>query len=232
MCSVFIFQILLLCSMPMTSHHVTCHVTAMSCASSLLIKRKRKRNSKEKKYKIKKIDNKKRKMLVSKAFYNIHHALECLVIWTTLEYFCHRFLISYVILWAIVSKLFMYRRWDVLVLVMEWMSSLMNSASSLLPLIKKHFLVWIYSSMMGILTVIGVWFNDSLYYGWILWLLNSGYPGQRNTRSKTKLEIEGLSEYLVGWNLTSSEISNWKEPATSKKMSLYWKWCGKFGSQK
>jgi len=38
----------------MTSHHVTCHVTAMSCASSLSIKRKIKGNSKEKKYKIKK----------------------------------------------------------------------------------------------------------------------------------------------------------------------------------
>ena len=47
-----IFQILLLCSRPMTLHHVTCHVTAMSCASSLSLKRKR--NSKEKKYKIKK----------------------------------------------------------------------------------------------------------------------------------------------------------------------------------
>jgi len=38
----------------MISHHVTCHVTAMSHASLLSIKRKRKRNSKEKKYKIKK----------------------------------------------------------------------------------------------------------------------------------------------------------------------------------
>ena len=38
----------------MMSHHVTCHVTAMSRASSSLLKRKRKRNSKEKKYKIKK----------------------------------------------------------------------------------------------------------------------------------------------------------------------------------
>ena len=52
MCPDVIFQILLLCSRPMTSHHVTCHVTAMSCASSSSIKRKR--NSKEKKYKIKK----------------------------------------------------------------------------------------------------------------------------------------------------------------------------------
>ena len=42
------------------SHHVTCHVTVMS----LKEKRKRKRNSKEKKSR--KIDKRKRKMLVSK----------------------------------------------------------------------------------------------------------------------------------------------------------------------
>ena len=37
----------------MTSHHVTCHVTAMSRTPLSLIKRKRKRNSKEKKRNIK-----------------------------------------------------------------------------------------------------------------------------------------------------------------------------------
>ena len=40
----------------------------MSCASSLLIKGKR--NSKERNIKSRKIDKRKRKMLVSKAFYN------------------------------------------------------------------------------------------------------------------------------------------------------------------
>ena len=54
MCPDIIFQILLPCSRSMTSHHVTCHVTAMSHAPSSLIKIKIKRNSKEKKYKIKK----------------------------------------------------------------------------------------------------------------------------------------------------------------------------------
>jgi len=49
------------------SHHVTCHVTAMSYTSSLSIKRKR--NSK-------KIDKRKRKMLVSKAFHNTRNAIE------------------------------------------------------------------------------------------------------------------------------------------------------------
>jgi len=53
----------------MTSHHVTFHVTAVSCASSLS---KRKRNSKEKKrnIKLRKIDKRKRKILVSKVFHN------------------------------------------------------------------------------------------------------------------------------------------------------------------
>ena len=39
-CSDIIFQILLLHSRPMMSHHVTYHMTVMSCASSLSLKRK------------------------------------------------------------------------------------------------------------------------------------------------------------------------------------------------
>ena len=54
MCPNAIFQILLLHSRPMTSHHVTCHVTAVSCASSLS-KSKIKETRKENQYKIRKI---------------------------------------------------------------------------------------------------------------------------------------------------------------------------------
>ena len=52
------------------SHHVTCHVTAMSCASSLSLKEKEKEKEIQKKRNIqsRKID--KRKMLVSEAFHN------------------------------------------------------------------------------------------------------------------------------------------------------------------
>ena len=50
----------------MTSHHVTCHVTAMSCASSLSLKRKRKEIQKKRNIKSRKIDKRERKMLVSK----------------------------------------------------------------------------------------------------------------------------------------------------------------------
>jgi len=70
-CPDIIFQILLPCSRPIMSHHVTCHVTAMSHASSLSIKIKR--NSKEKKYKIKKTRQKKEKLLVSKVFHNSYY---------------------------------------------------------------------------------------------------------------------------------------------------------------
>ena len=69
MCPNIIFQIFLPCSRPMTSHHVTCHVTAMSHASSLS-KEKEKEIQKKRNIKSKKIDKRKRKILVSKAFHN------------------------------------------------------------------------------------------------------------------------------------------------------------------
>ena len=69
MCPNIIFQIFLPPSRLMMSHHVTCHVTAMSCASSLFkINQKEKQNKKQ--YKIKKIDKRKEKLLMTKAFHN------------------------------------------------------------------------------------------------------------------------------------------------------------------
>jgi len=58
----------------MASHHVTCHVTVMSRASSSSLKRKKKKEKeiqKKRNIKSRKIDKRKRKMLVSKAFHNI-----------------------------------------------------------------------------------------------------------------------------------------------------------------
>ena len=66
MCPDIIFQIFPLCSRLMTSHHVTCHVTVMSCASSSSLKGKIKRNSKKRNIKSRKIDKRERKILVSK----------------------------------------------------------------------------------------------------------------------------------------------------------------------
>jgi len=53
----------------MTSHHVICHVTAVSCAS-LLSKRKVKEKEKEIQYKIRKIKEKKNKIVSVQVFHN------------------------------------------------------------------------------------------------------------------------------------------------------------------
>jgi len=66
-CPDIIFWILPPCSRPMMSHHVT----AMSCASSLSKKEKEKEIQKKRNIKSRKIDKRKRKILVSKAFHNI-----------------------------------------------------------------------------------------------------------------------------------------------------------------
>jgi len=59
----------------MMSHHVTCHATAMSHASSSLLKEKEKEIQKKRNIKSRKIDKRKRKMLVSKAFHNTYIGL-------------------------------------------------------------------------------------------------------------------------------------------------------------
>jgi len=53
----------------MMSHHVTCHVTAVSCAS-LSSKRKIKEKEKENQYKIRKIKEKKNKIVSVQAVHN------------------------------------------------------------------------------------------------------------------------------------------------------------------
>jgi len=59
----------------MMSHHVTCHVTVVSCASSLP-KRKRKEKRKENQYKIRKIKEKKNKIVSVQASHNNTWTLE------------------------------------------------------------------------------------------------------------------------------------------------------------
>ena len=104
--------------------------------------------------------------------------------------------------------------------LMTWMRSSMNQFSSLLPLISDHCLVKIFSSQMGMSTVIGVWSNKSLHSGWIWWQLNSKKEDWRNTRSKTKFEFQLLSENLVGKFLVGLEIARENKSAISKRILL------------
>ena len=62
--------------------------------------------------------------------------------------------------------------------------------------------------------------------------MNSEEKGQRKTRSKTELESWSLLEYLVVKNSAGLEISNWKESAILKRVSLWAEWYGKLGVQK
>ena len=90
MCPDIIFQILPPPSRPMTSHHVTCHMTAVSYASS-----SSKRKEKENQYKIRKIKEKKNKIVNIQASYNNQGRHREIVAWTMrtlykqlVEYYC------------------------------------------------------------------------------------------------------------------------------------------------
>ena len=62
--------------------------------------------------------------------------------------------------------------------------------------------------------------------------MNSDNDSQRKTRSKTELESQSLSEYLVRKNSVELDNSNWNESTISKRVSLWIKWYGKFASHK
>ena len=68
----------------MTSHHVTCHVTEVSHASSLS---KRKIKEKENQYKIRKIKEKKNKIVSVQASHNTTYMLYQILIIYLLEIF-------------------------------------------------------------------------------------------------------------------------------------------------
>ena len=65
----------------------------------------------------------------------------------------------------------------------------------------------------------------------MMWQLNSGKDGQRNTKSRTELALLLLLENLVGMFLIGLEIFKEKKSAMSKSESLWHEWNRKLGSQ-
>ena len=100
------------------------------------------------------------------------------------------------------------------------MSLLIKFFSSLLFLTIIHFLICIYSLIIAILTISGIWSDDSLHSGWIMWLLSSDEFEWRNIRSITKFESFWLSEYLVGTKLGALNLYKVIESAISLSRSL------------
>ena len=98
---------------------------------------------------------------------SFHQALECLVMLTIFECLNH-------VSWILVTKYWTTSSKDsaswidvVFRFLMTWVRSSMNWFSSLLPLISDHCLVKIFSSLMGMSTVIGAWSDENLHSRWI-----------------------------------------------------------------
>ena len=89
----------------------------------------------------------------------------------------------------------------------------------------------ILSSQINMSTVIEVWSEESLQSGWMMWQLNLGKDGWRNTKSRTELALLLLSEYLVETFSIGLETFKEKESAMSKSELLWHKWNGKLRSQ-
>ena len=95
-----------------------------------------------------------------------------------------------------------------------------NFSSSSLFLMIIHFLSWINSSLINILTVKKAWSESIWDFGRMKWLLISMESGQMNTRSITKLELLELSAYQIRTWLTEENSLRSKEFAAYIRVSL------------
>ena len=89
-----------------------------------------------------------------------------------------------------------------------------------------------FSSVIGIEIVRGVWSDERYQLGWIEWLLSSFDPLQRNIRSITELASPLVLEYLVGIGLVGINKSKLNGLAIIIRLSLVDKWWGKDRSYK
>ena len=140
---------------------------------------------------------------------------------TFLECLCHILLMLMVSELTISSNILLSRIESVLRFLIEFINYSIKWSSFSLFLVRDYFIVWICSSTIDMLTVIGVWSDISLQSRWIWWLLCFVKLGQRKTRFKTEFESWTLLEYLVGKYSVGLEISKQKESAISNKMSLW-----------
>ena len=160
-----------------------------------------------------------------------HHALECLVIFISLEFFHHDSSMLDEIDWTTSSRVLVFWIMVVFTFFVIWMTFSMNWFSSSLSFASDHYVCDILSLQMDTLTVIRAWSDKSLQFGWIQWQLNSGEEGWRNTKSRTELALWSLLENLVGTFLRGLEMSKENESTMSKRESLWLEWNRKLESQ-
>ena len=108
-------------------------------------------------------------LYLSRSFQQLssYQALECFVILTFLECLCYMLLIFVAREFTISLSTLQLRIESVLRFLMKFINSLIKQSSSLLFLARTHFIVWIYSLSIDILTEMGAWSETSLQSGWI-----------------------------------------------------------------
>jgi len=97
-----------------------------------------------------------------------HHALECLVILIFLKYLCQVLSILVANFWTMFSRALLLWIEDISMFLMVSMSSLMKWFSSSLFLMRDHFFVCMYLSIINMLTVIDAWSEVSLQLEWMI----------------------------------------------------------------
>ena len=162
---------------------------------------------------------------------SFHHTLECLVIFISFKYFCHNSSILDERNWTTSSRASALWMEDIFKFLMTWMMFSINYFSLSLPFASDCCVYDILSLQIDMLTVIGAWSEESLQSEWMLWWLNSGKDGWRNTKSRTELVLLLLLENLVRTFSIGLEMSEENESAMSKSELLWHKWNRKLESQ-
>ena len=155
---------------------------------------------------------------------SFHHSLECFVILTYFECFCHKRFEILIDSWTMSSSDSLSVNWEVLIFLTFFMSSEVKFKYSSLFLMIVHLLSFVKSLIMWILTTRGAWLEGCYDFGRIVWLSNSNTLGLRNIRLMIEFELFSLSKYLVGTELVECKSEKSKESAISTSKLLWIKW--------
>ena len=129
---------------------------------------------------------------------SFHQLLDHLIILTCFEFALHTFLILEASMLVTNLSLLILDKSSTLMFLIAYEMSLIKLSSSLLFFAMENFDVTMFSSVMEIITVRGVWSEESCQSWWIEWLLSSIIPLCKNMRLMTEFTSPVMSKYLVG----------------------------------
>ena len=149
-----------------------------------------------------------------------HQLLECFMILTCFEFILHAFSRLNTRELVVSLSLLLSDRSEMLMFLITYEISLIKFSSSLLFFTMENFDVTIFSSAIGMDTVIGVWLEESYHSGWMEWLLSLLDPLHRNIKSMIEFASPTVSEYLVETWLVRVDKSKLNKSAIIIRSSL------------